>query len=400
MKPLSYDWKAVDESGRLRGGVSSLSGVEEIRAWLRKQGYYPLSITPRQQILETLWLLRESKYVWVSLTRRLAVLLEAGIPLLRALHILSLEEKDKHKQDQWQTIAAKIESGSDLSEALQFLTPAPTVYLTAMVKAGERTGRLAEFLHEAAAELEQEYLFWRKVQGALAYPLLLLAGSLAVIHILSWWVLPMYEQLFAGMDAELPFLTRVIFGLGKQIPVFLWLLAGVFALVLMARRFNYSRSWKLRLEKTLALVPFFGTLYREADLVQFSRILGGLLDAGISLLDSLRLAAASVRSLEMQLLINDLSQGVHEGKSLAPFIRASRLFPVAAAEMIVVGEESGRLDYMFKQLAKILRGELETKLERLVRMLEPALISFLAFVIGMTAVGVLLPVFETTVRLN
>lgn len=400
MKLLGYAWKAVDESGRLQEGVSHLGGVEEIRARLREQGYFPVSITPRRQALAVLGSFSQSQDVWVSVIRRLGLLLEAGIPLLKSLQILALEEKDKPKREQWQMIAAKIESGSDLSEAFKLLTPAPTVYLTAMIQAGERTGRLAEFLTEAAAELEQEYRFRRKVRGALAYPLFLLAGSIAIIHLLSWWVLPMYEQLFSGLDAELPLLTRVIFGLGKRIPVLLWILTAILGLFLVAGQFDYRVGWKLRMEKTLALIPFFGSLYREADLVQFSRILGGLLNAGIPLLESLRLAAESVRSLEMRRLIHDLGQGVNEGKPLAPVIRASRLFPVVAVEMIVIGEETGRLDEMFKHLAKIQRGELEIKLERLVRMLEPAFISVLAFVIGLTAVGVLLPVFEASVHLG
>ena len=400
MKSFPYVWKAIDLEGRTLRGVSELEEIGQIRSRLREQGFYPVLIRPGRNPCGLLKSMNRTKYQWVSTARHLATLLEAGIPLLSAVEILTVEGMTKHKQEEWQRVKEKIESGSELSEALTFLSPPPTLYISSMVKAGEQTGRLAQSLHEVADELDQEYFFRNKIQGALAYPLLLLAAGLSILHILGIWVLPMYEKLFAGLDAELPYLTRVIFAFGRHLPLFVWGLLFAVCLVFLGLWFKNPGSWKLQLQRFAARLPLIGSFYRLADLVQFSRILGGLLQAGIPLLDSLYLTADTVRSQEMRLLISRLIRGVREGKRLAPVLRTAGLFPLTACQMVLVGEESGRLDVMFQHVARTYRRELEQKLERFSRMIEPAFISGMALFIGLVAVGVLLPVFEASTHLQ
>ncbi|OLN32216.1 type II secretion system F family protein [Desulfosporosinus metallidurans] len=341
------------------------------------------------------------KFQWSHFARRLATLLEAGIPLLQALEMMTFHEaKVSFEQEQWKSVKERVEAGSDLSEALALLNPSPNSFVLSMVKAGEYTGTLAKVLSEVADELDQEYAYHKKIKAALAYPLLLFFAVIVVLYVLSVWVLPMYEKLFISMGAELPFLTRVIFAGGRKIPLFLW---GTFGLVtsgLLVLRHTNSDRWKIRLDHLLGRIPLLGRVYRLRDLVQFSQILGRLIDAGIPLLEALRLTAGMLRSQEMLELTNQLVLNVRQGKRMAPLLRTSRIFPREGAEMISVAEESGQLDRMLHYVTQMFRRELEDQLNRLTKMLEPAFILALAGLIGLVASGVMLPIFDLSSHLE
>jgi Type II secretory pathway, component PulF len=204
----------------------------------------------------------------------------------------------------------------------------------------------------------------------------------------------MYEKLFMDMGAELPFLTGVIFACGRKLPVFLWSGLGLITSGLLVLRLTSPELWKKRLERILGRLPLIGKVYRLRDLVQFNRMLGRLLVAGIPLLEALRLTTGALRGQEMLELMNQLVLHVRQGKRMAPLLRASRVFPKEGAEMIAVAEEAGQLERMLHYVTKMFRRELEDQLDRLTRMIEPALILVVAGLIGLVAAGVMLPIFD------
>lgn len=400
MKPSAFVWKAVNSQGQVKRGITEGSNMGTVRANLREQGYWPILIRPHRNFWRFLWHWRESGEQWISFTRRLATILEAGIPLLQALEILNVQGMDKHKKLQWQLLKEGVEAGSDLSEALLVVTPAPSLYIQSMIRAGEQTGTLVKSLKEVADELEQERYFRRKIKGAMTYPLLVSGAALIVFYVLGLWILPMYEKLFAGLGAELPFLTRVVFAWGRQLPSVLWGILGVVTIAMTFLVIRYPQTWRRELQKVFSHVPIIGTIWRLSDLVQFNRILGRLLRAGIPLLESLKLTAGTVRTKEMQTLLANLSRNVYQGKRLAPVLRLSKVFPADAGEMLAIAEDSGQLDNMLMHLAQMFRRELEERLEKLAQMVGPALIIGLAGVIGVVAVSVLLPIFDVGTHLQ
>jgi type IV pilus assembly protein PilC len=400
MSRQRYVWKAVDAQGIIQRGVWEGDEISEVQTRLRNEGYFPVAIRP-SRTWQSLFLPSGGNFQGSYFARRLSILLEAGIPLLQALEIMTVqEEKSTFRLKQWQSIKKRVAEGSDLSEAMSLLNPAPNSFVLAMIKAGEYTGSLGKTLSEVAEESDQEYIYQQKLKGALAYPMLLLFAMVIVLYVLSVWVLPMYEKLFMGIGAELPLLTRVIFACGRQLPVFLWSGLGLIAGGLLVLRLTGPELWKMRLERLLGLVPLLGKVYFLRDLVQFSRILERLLSAGIPLLEALRLTAGTLRSSELLDLTNQLVLGVRQGKRLAPLLRVSKVFPKEGAEMIAVAEEAGQLDRMLHYVAQIYRRELEDQLDRLTRMLEPALILILAGLIGLVAGGVMLPIFDISSHLE
>ncbi|MFZ3102285.1 MAG: type II secretion system F family protein [Desulfitobacteriaceae bacterium] len=400
MKALAYVWKAVDTKGQIRRGVSEVSEVAYIRTWLREQGLFALKIKPRRDGLRLLFARKNAKQQWAAFTRRLAIALEAGIPLLKALDIITVHVSRKNQGIQWQGVKEQIQRGSDLSEALQIVSPAPSLFIQSMVKAGEKMGNLAKSLSEVADDLEQEYLFQRKIQAALTYPLLLLGSVLIVVFVLSFWVLPIYEKLFASLGTHLPNLTVVVFACGRQLPRVLLALIVFGLSSMLFLKLSRPQTWQEIMTKFIIYIPLLGPIFRLSELVQFCRVLGGLLAAGIPLLESLQFTKDTVRSREMQQLINQVALGVRQGKSLTGVLRALPLFPAEACEMLMVAEEAGKFDVMLQRLAIMFRQELEQQLARLTNLVEPTLIVGLAGLIGLVAVGILLPVFDITTALQ
>ena len=400
MSKQRFVWKAVDENGIIQHGVWVGKELSEVQTRLRNEGYFPVGIRTSWDWQSVAFQAR-AKMQWSHFARRLATLLEAGIPLLQALEMMTFhEEKLTLQLEQWKSVKERVEAGSDLSEALSLLHPSPNSFVLSIIKAGEYTGTLGKVLSEVADELDLEHVYQKKIKAALAYPMLLFFAVVVVLYVLSVWVLPMYEKLFRSMGADLPFLTRVIFACGRKIPVVLWSGMGLITSGLLVLRLTKPNLWKMRLERSLGRLPLLGKVYLLRDLVQFSRILERLLSAGIPLLEALRLTAGTLRSPEMLELTNQLVLSVRQGKRMAPLLRASRVFPKEGAEMIAVAEEAGQLDRMLHFVTQMFRRELEDQLDRLMRMIEPALILVLAGLIGLVASGVMLPIFDLSSHLE
>ncbi|WP_068963428.1 type II secretion system F family protein [Desulfosporosinus sp. BG] len=400
MSSQRFRWKAVDANGIIQRGVWVGNELSEIQTRLRNAGYFPVVIRPSRN-WQSFFLPYSRNFQWGQFARRLATLLEAGIPLLQALEIMSFHEaKLTFQLEQWKSIKERVEEGSDLSEAMSLLNPPPNAFVLSMIKAGEHTGTMGKVLSEVADESDQEYVYQKKIKAALAYPLLLFFAVVIVLYVLSVWVLPMYQKLFIGMGVELPFLTRVIFACGRKLPVVLWSGLGLLTTCLIVLRFTSPDHWKMRLEYLFGRLPLLGKIYHLRDLVQFNHILERLLSAGIPLLEALRLTVGTLRSPEMLELTSQLVLSVRQGKRMAPLLRASRVFPKEGAEMVAVAEEAGQLERMLQFVTQMCRQELENQLDRLTRMIEPALILVVAGLIGLVAAGVMLPIFDLSSHLE
>jgi len=400
MSVQHFIWKAVDANGIIQHGVWVGHGIADVQTRLRNEGCFPVAIRASKN-WRSILLPSRTNFQWSHFARRLATLLEAGIPLLQALEIMTFNgEKRTFQLEQWKNIKERVEAGSDLSEAMSLLNPSPNSFVLSMIKAGEYTGTLGKVLSEVADESDQDDVYQKKIKAALAYPMFLLIAVTVVLFVLSIWVLPTYEKLFTGMSSELPFLTRVIFAGGRKLPVLLWSGVGlIFSGVLILRLTNVD-LWKKRLEQILEKLPLLGNIYRLRDLVQFSRLLGRLLVAGIPLLEALRLTTGALRGPEMLDLMNQLVLHVRQGKRMAPLLRASKVFPMESAEMIAVAEETGQLDRMLNFVTQMFRRELEEQLDQFTRMIEPALILIMAGLIGLVAAGVMLPIFDLSTQIQ
>lgn len=404
----SFSWKALDQDGRIIQGTWVVNRAADVRTQLFSQGYYPLKILPKRRILSALITSLDSMNkksdqlrIWAGLTQRLSLLLQAGIPLLQALDILGEQDKrSRFNPLTWDLVMEQLEKGVEFSQALDALVPPPTPYIRAMIQAGEQAGRLPEVLAKMSEELEEEFIFRRKLLGAFAYPAFLLLLTFGVIYALSIFVLPVYARIFSNLEAELPFLTQVIFEITQFIPyIAMILLIFVLGLFLLLR-LGYPDTWREKLSDRFSRLPLFGRIYRLNDCVQFAHVLGTLLEAGIPLLDALNLTHGTVRTYPMKKMVQQLGVAAREGRRLAPTLRLNRSFPRDASQMLEVGEEAGQLSVMLQHMGKMFRMDLEKQMESLPQILGPLLIIMLSGIIGLVAVGVLLPIFDVGTHLQ
>lgn len=409
MKVREYFWKAADAEGRIIQGTWQGTGLAEIRRRLYLEGYYPLLIRSSKGLreifsaLQAFQLHRNSLQFWTNLSQRLGMLLEAGIPLISALDLMDVQERRKARvgaQTNWAEVKGYIEAGLELSEALNYVNPPPTPAIRALIRAGEQAGKLPAILTQLALDLEEEYQFRRKIQGAMAYPSFLFLLALGVIFALSIFVLPVYEQVFSNLDSSLPLMTQVTFTVARWIPfslglLFVSILGGISLL-----RLKYAQEWKGKGFEFLGRIPLWGSLYKQSDQIQLFRILATLMEAGIPLADALNLAQETVRLPSMKEKIRELTYATREGRRLSMIFRADSFFLPDVALLWSIGEESGQLSTILHRLAKMLRQDLEEKMERLTSILGPILVIGIAAIIGAIAIGVMMPVFEVGTKIQ
>lgn len=395
-----FFWKAVDSQGKTQRGIWLAEGISEVQTRLRQEGYFPVwvrSVYPWQRTLFPI-----QTFKWSGFLRRLATLLEAGIPLFQALEIMTAnEEKSSREREQWKYLKDLVAGGSDLSEALAHLHPPPSPFILAMVKAGEYTGEMGKVLAEAADELDRQHVYRQKIKAALTYPLLLTGAVILVLYILAVWVLPMYQRLFLSVGAvDLPFVTKVIFGVGQKLPL---LLEGILALAgagVLFWRFKAQNRRIVSWQRYVSRVPWAGKVCRLRDLVQFCGMLERLLRAGIPLLEGLQLTEETLRSSQMSELINRLISNVRQGQRMAPLLRESGIFPLEGAAIIGIGEEAGELEKMFHYVTEIFRRDLEDVLNRNMNLIGPVFTLAAAVLVAFVAGGVMLPIFDLSSHLE
>jgi len=384
-----WKWEAVDENRGVHRGAWEETDENAVLSRLWKQKLYPVRI--RKLIFSWLWTQRgawDRKLYWARTTRKIGTMLEAGIPLLTILEIMADKEKVPSRESLWKKVSRVIQTGDDFSEGLKEFYPPPGEFLEIMIKTGEKTGTLAACFLEAAGQLEEEYFFDKKMKTALFYPVLLLVTALAVVYILSILILPMYENLFQGFNAELPYISKLLINAGSKIP---WIIGIVILSIAGLRRFR---------KKRLRGIPGMGRINKHKAVMQFCSILRRFIQTGLPLLESFTLLGQMVKDKELEKLIRELKFAVAEGKKIFPVLAGSEYFPPEAAAMLGVAEESGRFSEMLAYTAQVYQRELQEGLESYARIVEPVLILGMAGLVGMVAVGILLPIFDISMHIQ
>lgn len=397
LKLALWRWTALDEQGKPMKGIWEESKKSFVVGRLREQKLYPLKV--QRDFLHS-WLFRfsaaKSKLYWSRTSQKIGSMLEAGIPLLTVLEIISDKENDSQRQRGWQKVYQSVRDGNELGPSIKGINPPLGHHWEALIIVGERSGTLARSFLEIASQLDEEYHFEQKIKTALFYPVLLLGIAIIVVYTLSVVVLPIYADLFSSLDAELPFITVLVFTIGSLIPYILTVLLALTGVIFFFKR-NYQRRSR---NSYLNWLPGIGQIKKYQDIILFCSILETLLNAGMPLIQTLNLLEEAVRGWDMKKLISDLRFEVSEGKRLAPIFRVNSFFPEEAAKMVGVAEESGRLSEMFGYMANMFRKELDQKVQQYTKLLEPLLVIGLAGIVGLVAVGILLPLLDMSTHIR
>src|SRR6266516_3899004 len=330
-----------------------------------------------------------------NFTRLLSSLLAAGVPLSRALVILTKEASAPVARAKWKEIHDLVVDGMSLAGALAKSPDTfPRVYV-AMVEAGETGGFLDVVLGQIADFQAREKEMRSKVMTALLYPTILLGLALCVLVFLLVFFIPRFQTIFTGFGAKLPLLTQMIVGASHFMrsygPI---LLLGLFIIGFMARTWFTSEQGRRTWEGLVLRAPVVGPLVAQFAMSRFCRMLGTLLGAGVPLINALNVARRSIGNQALVDAVSNSIERVREGKQLGPSLAECRtLFSGSVLEMISVAEESGRLDHELVRIANVTEGDLDRQLKTAVAMAEPLLLFFIAGFIGTIFIGMVLPIF-------
>jgi len=327
--------------------------------------------------------------------RQISNLLTAGIPLNRAIEIIIREASQPGVKKEWNEIRSDVVGGESLASALaKWPKSFPPVYV-AMVRAGETGGFLSVVLEQIADFKAREEDLKGRVKAALVYPVILVVMAVIVLTFLMIYFIPQFASIFEEFGGSLPLLTRLIMSFSSWILKYGLILAAVAVFIIIGvRRLLSSMGGKRGVERIFINLPLLGPVLLKFSLVRFCRMLGTLLESGVSLVMSLNVAREAIGNQSLSDAVADAVDKVKNGITLARGLSANaKLFPASVIEMIGVAEESGRLDKELLRLAGTYETELDRRLRMLVAIIEPVVLIFMAGLVGIVVIGMLMPVF-------
>jgi type IV pilus assembly protein PilC len=331
----------------------------------------------------------------VIFTRQFSTMINAGLPLVQALDILSKQSENKALQDVTRQVVYDVESGNTVADALRKHPKAFTELYVNMVAAGEAGGILDTILMRLATFLEKNDALVGKVKSAMIYPGVIMSVAAIAIMVLLIFVIPVFEKMFASVNLALPLPTRIVIGMSAFLTGYWWAVAATaWFLVFSLRRYYKTSDGQLKIDSLLLKVPVLGDLLRKSAVSRFTRTLGTLISSGVSILDGLEITAKTAGNRVIHDAIMESRASIAGGDTISAPLQKSAVFPPMVISMIAVGEQTGGLDEMLTKIADFYDTEVDTAVSGLLSLMEPVMIVFLGVVVGGMVVAMYLPIFD------
>ncbi|MFA9204406.1 MAG: type II secretion system inner membrane protein GspF [Flavobacteriales bacterium] len=393
----AYQFIAVDPAGKQHKGVLEGDSARQIRQQLRDKTWMPIAVEPVEdsKTSETgkRWFEAGlSAYDLALMTRQLAVLIAAAIPLEEVLRAVAKQTEKRHVQSLLLSVRSKVMEGHSFAQALKQSGSFPPLYI-ATIAAGERSGHLELILEQLADYTENRFTMQKKIQGALIYPILLMLMSFAIVMGLMTFVVPDIVKVFENSEQALPLLTRVMMGASAFI-VAAWpiMLAATVLAIFLLRRFVRTEAGRYALDRWVLRLPLMGKLSRGINASRFASTLSILSQSGVPLVDALYIGAAVSNNWLIRDAIVLAAEKVTEGGNLSTQLERSGYFPPMMVQMIRSGEASGELESMLSRAASMQDREVNTLISTLLALLEPLMLVFMAGIVLVIVMAVMLPI--------
>lgn len=400
-----FEYQALDERGRKRKGILNGESLAAAKQKLREEGLYPVEIgeTSEQegdpQRKREFALLRFRGVAGRDLsamTRELATLLGAGLPLVQSLSSLMAQTANPRLKKILAEIREEINEGESFAGSLSRYPRVFSPFYVNMVRAGETSGTLHLVLERVADYTEMQQALRGRVLASLAYPVFMFLVGASVLFFLTTFIIPKIASIFQEMHQDLPLITRILIGTSDVVRSWWWgmLIAAAGAFFALRLAVRKSGRWALTLDRIKLKIPLTGNIFHKILLARFSHTLGTLLGSGVPLLTALEIAKRVVHNGPMAEAIGKTREDVSEGKSLAGTLSESGLFPPFVIQMISVGEQSGSLEAMLLKVSRSCEEEASSRLVVLTSLLEPVMILVMGALVAFIVVAILLPIFE------
>jgi len=391
----SYIWEGKDRKGNKSKGELTGSNLALVKAQLRKQGIIPDKVKKKPKPL-----FGGSKKITpfdiAMLTRQLATMMKAGVPLVQSFDIVTDGLENKGLQDLVMAIRNDIASGTSFAGALRKHPKHFDDLYCNLVDSGEKAGALEKMLDRIATYLEKTELLKKKVKKAMTYPIAVVVVALVVTAILLVKVVPQFESLFQGFGAELPVFTQMVVRLSEWMQTwwFVVLLGIVGAIFLFKEANRRSQKFSDFVDKYILKLPIMGEIIDKSAVAKFGRVLSTTFAAGVPLVDALDSVAGATGNAVYRDAIQRIKNDVSSGTQLQASMRQQDIFPVMAVQLTAIGEESGNLDEMLEKVAEHYEGVVDDMVDNLTALMEPMIMSVLGVLVGGLIIAMYLPIFQ------
>lgn len=394
--------------GRVMEDTFNASDESALRTDLGKRGYHVFEIrrrgVPAQMAAPSLPFRRRKRIgaqEFVIFNQELAALLKAGLPLLQAMDLMLERMSDPHFKSVLTDIRDRIKNGEDLSEAFAAHGDTfPRLY-PASLKAGERSGELEQVIRRFIRYMKLVLDARRRVVSALVYPAVLVVLSITMITIMAIYVVPKFMGFFTELDAELPLITQIVLAVSlfasNNWPLLLLAIVGG---TVFLRTWGRTDVGRVVLDRIKLRMPFIGPVLHRFALAEFCRSLGTLLAGGIPLVPAFEIAVTSVGNTHVRSRLEPRIQMVREGKPFHEALERSEVFTDMSIDMVKVGESTGSLDDMLSNVSDFLDEQIETRMQRLLSLVEPMMLVFMGIIIAILLVAIYLPMFSMLGKSN
>jgi general secretion pathway protein F len=329
------------------------------------------------------------------LTRQLATLVRAGIPLVESIGALVDQVEKEELKRVLTVVREKLNEGTSFAKALEQHPKAfPPIFVN-MVAAGEASGTLEQVLERLADFMEAQARLRSKVSAALAYPVLMAIIGMLLISVLMVAVVPKVTAIFESLDRALPWYTQVLIGTSNFLAGYWWLLSMMIAGgIWWFRRWKKTAEGRMRWDAICLKAPIFGRLLRMLAVARFAKTLATLLAAGVPLLKAMEIVKNVLDNALLEKVVEDATGSIREGESIADPLKRSGQFPPIVTHMIAVGEKSGQLEQMLESVAEAYDAQVETNVQALTSLLEPLMIVVMGAAVGFIAFAIMMPLIQ------
>lgn len=394
-----YNYVATDGNGNKRTGTVDARSSELAVSLLKNQGLFVINLTVKKEnILDQLGFLNKvPETEIVSFTRQFSTMISAGLPVSRALDVLSSQAQNKNMKKILSDVLRDVEGGSSLSMAFGRNPQVFSVTYQALVRAGEASGKLDEILKRLADTMEKQRELNSKFKSAMIYPSIVFLAMIGVFVLMMVFVIPKLAEMYKSLNVDLPVMTQLMITTSdffvKNI-VIMGIIA--FAVFLGVRSFLRTESGRDMVSAVIFFLPIFGKINKQKEITDFTRTLGLLIASAIPIVEALNIVSGVMRNKVYKAAAISAATAVEKGNTLSDYVKTNSAFPPLLSQMVSVGEETGQLDEVLDRVANYLEGEVDHMVQGLSTALEPVILLMLGGMVGFLIISIITPIYKIT----
>lgn len=397
----AFQYHAINKKGETQKGMIEADSLKQARHLLREQHLTPLSVQLLQQ--KTLFLNKNtfrrnniSSKELALITRQLATLLSAGLPLEEVLTAVAEQTEHPRSKGLMLAVRSKVLEGHSFAAALGEYPHAFSNLYCSTVAAGERSGHLDVVLQRLADYTEQQFQMKQKIQNALIYPTIMILVAIGIVGFLLEYVVPKMISVYHNIGETLPTLTRILIAISNGIKSEGWIvvLFIILSFFLFRRSMQRNIHFREKIHRALLRLPLMGNAIKIANTARFSRTFAILSSAGVSVIEAMMISSALITNLPIRAAVEQAAKRVKEGANIHLALKQTTFFPPMSIHLIASGEASGQLENMLERAANNQDGDISRLIDTTLALFEPAIILIMGIIVLFIVLAILLPIFQ------